>query len=70
MRRISQLADRLVARFVPEVEAAAACTPHAYWGYCYCNTLSQYYCRSCQLLASCDDRCAPYYTRRGSCGHA
>ncbi|GAA4954865.1 hypothetical protein [Actinoplanes utahensis] len=67
MRRISTLADRLLARFVPEVEAAAACTPGQFWGFCYCNADGVLRCRSCQRLASCDDRCSSTYTKVGLC---
>ncbi|SDS88074.1 hypothetical protein [Actinoplanes derwentensis] len=67
MRRLGNLADRLLARFVPEVEAAAACTPGQFWGFCYCASNGAYYCKNCQLLASCDDRCASTYTKIGTC---
>lgn len=69
MRRINELADRLLARVVPRIDAAAACQPKSYWGYCYCNSLGQYYCRPCQLLASCDDRCGSSYQHVGGCAN-
>ncbi len=58
LSRINGLADRVLARVVPNTEAAAACTPETYYQYQCVEHLK--YRRECSRNYMCDVTCGSW----------
>jgi hypothetical protein len=59
LSKVNGLADRVLARIVPSVEAAAACVPSAYY-YQYKCVENLKYRRQCMNTESCTTSCGPW----------